>query len=72
MTKTHLHAAALALAVATTAGTFAAADALARQQYVVAERVVLAGGGPVATPPPRLAVGHRRAQTAAKGSGLQA
>jgi hypothetical protein len=42
MTKTTLHAAALALAVAATAGTFVAADALARQQYAVAQRVVLA------------------------------
>jgi len=62
MTKTQIHAAALALAVATTAGTFAAADALAKQQYVVAERVVLASV-PVSTPQTVLVVGHRDAET---------
>ena len=62
MTKIQIHAAALALAVATTAGTFAAADALARQQYVVAGRVVLASM-PVSTPQTVLVVGHRRAAT---------
>jgi len=62
MTKTQIHAAALALAVATTAGTFAAADALARQQYVVAERVVLASMQ-VSTPQTVIVVGRRDAET---------
>jgi hypothetical protein len=62
MSEFQFHAAALALAVAATAGTFAAADALARQQYVVAEREVLASV-PVSTPQTVLVVGHRRAQT---------
>ena len=62
MSKPLIHAAALALAVATTAGTFAAADALARQQYVVAERVVLASM-PVSTPQTVLVIGRRGAET---------
>jgi len=62
MTKTQIHAAALALAVATTAGTFAAADALAKQQYVVAERVVLAST-PVSAPQTVLVIGRRDAET---------
>jgi hypothetical protein len=62
MSKNSFHAVALALAVATTAGTFAAADALAKQQYVVAERVVLASV-PASSPQTVLVVGRRRAQT---------
>jgi hypothetical protein len=62
MTKITLHAAALALAVAATAGTFVAADALARQQYAVAQRVVLAS---MASPVPQtvIVVGRRHAAT---------
>ena len=43
MSKTTLHAIALLLAALVTAGEFAGAAALARGQYVHAERVVLAG-----------------------------
>jgi hypothetical protein len=62
MSKTQIHAAAFALAVATTGGTFAAANALAKQQYAVAERVVLASV-PVSPPQTVLVVGHRDAET---------
>ncbi len=58
--STALHAAALALSTFVTLGTFAAADAMATQQYVAADAVAVAQM-------PKLAlqtvvvVGHRRA-----------
>jgi hypothetical protein len=45
MSKTRIHAVALLLAAVVTAGEFAAAAALAKGQYVHAERVVLASTG---------------------------
>ena len=62
MNCNRFHFAAFALALAATAGTFTAANALARQQYVVAERVVLAGTT-AATPQTVLVIGHRAAET---------
>jgi hypothetical protein len=59
MSKTSLHAAALALAVAATAGTFAATDALAKQEYVASQRLVLAAV-PVSTPRTVVVVSRRR------------
>ena len=61
MTCTRFHALAFVLAVAAAAGTFSAANALARQQYVVAERVVLASVAPAGHPSVP-AIGHRSAE----------
>jgi hypothetical protein len=57
MTKTYVHAVALLLAAVVTAGEFAAAAALAKGQYVHAERVVLASS---ATSAPAALPGARR------------